>query len=107
MSRTFTGIDPGVNGAIVTITEDRTIKSVHVMPTFKMRYGKTKKAKLRKVIDLPALERLLKFCDITMLEKVHAMKGVAAGSTFNFGKNCGYLEGILTAKKKDYILATP
>lgn len=44
---------------------------------------------------------------VCVIEDVHALFMVSAKSTFEFGFNKGYLEGMLVASKMPYILVSP
>jgi hypothetical protein len=47
--------------------------------------------------DLGAVRELLRPGDKVYLEQVHAIHGTSSGSNFAFGKNVGFIEGILWA----------
>lgn len=78
----FVGIDPGIKGAVVTLTEDRTIHSIKVMGDC---------AWFADHINELQNEAPLK----VYLEKAQAMPSNGAVSMFNYGKHYGELVGVL------------
>lgn len=107
MSKTYIGIDPGVNGACTMITpvEDGNpstewIVRSWVMPT------------IGKEIDSHALVRILSSISTPekvhcVVEDVHAIFGSAAGATFKFGYVCGLIEGILVSNHIPFTKVQP
>lgn len=85
----FIGIDPGARGGIGILNGD----NVQVVP-----YSN---------------QALLEFCqlyqDIALVtvEKVHAMPGQGVTSMFTFGRNYGYIVGVLEAFQMQYTLIDP
>lgn len=71
------GIDPGLDGAFVFLTEDGTVIDKQIMP------------KIGKVLDLRAISDILNVPDKQgwhiFIEEVHAIFGASAKSTFSFG----------------------
>jgi hypothetical protein len=90
------GIDPGKTGGIVLIT-DKEIK-YWCIP----KIGK--EVDLRKLNDIFKL--LPKDCTV-FLERVHAIFGSAAGSTFTFGQVFGFLEAMIVAHELSYSMVDP
>lgn len=88
------GIDPGKRGAI-SIFHDSKLEEVFPLPII----GKGSKA----VIDERKIREIfitLKECSediFVCIENVHAHQMSGSTSAFNFGDNCGFLRGILTA----------
>ncbi len=79
-------IDPGSRGGIAKIEQD----VFWALPL----NGKPDN-------DLAAVKELLRPGDKVYLEQVHSIYGVSAGSNFAFGKNVGFIEGILWASGID------
>jgi len=99
----YIGIDPGYNGFITVINENREILDKYPMPV---------KKKLREVDGETLANFLAKWCAgdkqyCLYVEDVHAIFGSAAGSTFTFGKNVGMLLGALEAEAFSYKLVAP
>lgn len=87
----YIGIDPGKNGGIAFINEFCEI--IQLLP-FSEDY----------------LIQLIKNCSSDMvctLEHVHAMPKQGVSSTFNFGVNYGFIQGVLKAYGIPYELVTP
>lgn len=99
MEKLFIGVDPGLNGGIVVLDENGTIIEVSEIP------------KIGKEAHLPALNEIfLKYKDKNahvILEQVHALFGVAAGTTFTFGMIYGILHGMIVANGFKYTLVQP
>ena len=87
----YIGIDPGKNGGIAFINEFGEI--IQLLPFSEY-----------------SLIRLIKNCSSDMmctLEHVHAMPKQGVSSTFNFGMNFGFIQGVLKAYGIPYELVTP
>ena len=87
----YIGIDPGKNGGIAFINEFGEI--IQLLP-----------------FSDDALIRSIKNCSSDMkctLEHVHAMPKQGVSSTFNFGMNFGFIQGVLKAYEIPYELVTP
>lgn len=87
----YIGIDPGKNGGIAFINEFGEI--IQLLP-----------------FSDDDLIRLIKHCSSDMictLEHVHAMPKQGVSSTFNFGMNFGFIQGVLKAYNIPYELVTP
>lgn len=91
----YIGIDPGKNGGIAYIHQTQTGITVYEVAVF----------------DETTLIRLLsnfnKNACICALEQVHAMPKQGVSSTFNFGVNYGFIQGVLKAYGISYELVTP
>lgn len=87
---TYIGIDPGKNGAMAVLKEDRTFR---IVP-----YGPQSYA--------DELEFSEADC-IVCLEHVGAMLGQGVNSMFHFGENFGFIQGLLTAFGIPYELVRP
>ena len=87
---TYIGIDPGKNGAMAVLKEDRTFR---IVP-----YGPKSYA--------DELEFSEADC-IVCLEHVGAMTGQGVNSMFHFGENFGFIQGLLTAFGIPYELVRP
>lgn len=89
----FIGIDPGKNGGIALITMDNSI--VNTIP-----YSDD---------SLLLWTRGAKNTDecVAYVEAVHAMPGQGVTSMFNFGKNYGYILGVLESYHIPIVNVTP
>lgn len=76
------GMDPGANGGIAILNEKGKVLETFIMPIYK---------DTRRDVDFYALASILskyrKRKPIVVLEKVHAIQGCAAATTFKFGQN--------------------
>ncbi len=90
------GIDPGLNGAIAVLQNNKVIE-IHDIPV--MTDGKKNKRQLNSA----QLVKLLKdnFHDetdtVVIVEQVNAMPGQGVTSMFNFGQTFGAIKGICAA----------
>lgn len=86
------GIDPGKSGAFGIITNE----SVNVFKYDPIKY----------VLDLSCIRNSIKdlFC---VVENVHAMPKQGVSSSFNFGKNFGWILGVLDSLGVPYELVNP
>lgn len=87
----YIGIDPGKNGGIAVIKSDKT--RAHV---YSEEY-------LLLVLGYYAEDKQV----VCYLEHVHAMPKQGVSSTFNFGMNFGFIQGVLKAYGIPYELVTP
>ena len=94
----YIGIDPGKSGALAIIKDDG---KVSVYPFDEIEY----RDKLGEVGYL--LEYATDVSAVCALEKVGAMPTQGVSSTFNFGHNAGFIEGLLVANEIPYNLVTP
>lgn len=92
----YIGIDPGKNGGIAFID----IRTEFVTPLVKTYCYSD--------------EELISLCGdfkdfrvVCFLEQVHAMPKQGVSSTFNFGMNFGFIQGVLKAYGIPYELVTP
>lgn len=92
----YIGIDPGKNGGIAYI-QDTGIDEVMLKNTF--------------VFDentmITLLHNFIPGHCVAYVEQVHAMPKQGVSSTFNFGVNFGFIQGVLKAYKIPYELVTP
>lgn len=88
----YIGVDPGKNGAMAIVTPD----AMTVLTFDRDGYRN-------------ALEGLRGFADNCRccLERVGPMPGQGVTSTFSFGQNFGFIQGLLTAYSIPYELVTP
>lgn len=90
----YIGIDPGKNGGIATI-------------------GCSEFSEFTKVYSDDGIKQLcsqltrLRIDCICYVEQVHAMPKQGVSSTFNFGVNFGFIQGVLKAYGIPYELVTP
>ena len=91
----YIGVDPGKNGGIAILSDtiqDVTVRVfsedelLHICKTFRKTFNED--------------------C-ICYLEHVHAMPKQGVSSTFNFGMNFGFIQGVLKAYAIPYELVTP
>lgn len=83
--KAFLGVDPGSTGAIAAITEDGVIKT--------LSFGKSTE---KEIVDF-CNELAFDYECFATLELVGAMPGQGVSSMFQFGKNVGFIVGVLTA----------
>ena len=87
----YIGVDPGKNGGIAIIDSDGVI----AFPFSEERL----------LIELDGIAQ--QYECICYLEHVHAMPKQGVSSTFNFGMNFGFIQGVLKAYSIPYELVTP
>lgn len=88
----YIGIDPGKNGALASICGD----SIHLIPFSEEEYMQW--------LFMTTCTGEETFC---ALERVGAMPGQGVTSMFNFGRNYGFIQGLLEASFIPYELVTP
>lgn len=94
---TIMGIDPGVSGAVVMVSESEQARPwvlAQDMPTIEVRG--------RRHVDCHKLVRLLRSGfpykpDMVVLEHVQGVQGTGATSAFSFGRSFGLIEGVVSA----------
>lgn len=95
----YIGIDPGKNGAIAIID---TSESINII---------VKKYSDENLIDMLSnyhqFSHRAPYAIRCVLEHVHAMPKQGVSSTFTFGVNFGFIQGVLKAYKIPYELVTP
>lgn len=93
------GIDPGLSGAIVTVTGREV--AYHDMPTVEVRG--------RRHVDAYQLRGILNSieADMVVLEHVQGVQGTGATSAFSFGRGFGVVEGVLAGLEKPTTLVRP
>ena len=87
----YIGVDPGKNGGIAIIDSDGVI----AFPFSEERL----------LIELDGIAQ--EYECVCYLEHVHAMPKQGVSSTFNFGMNFGFIQGVLKAYEIPYELVTP
>ena len=90
----WVGIDPGADGALA-ILENPSVLPL-IVPFNEQDY----------IIELSKLAERKNYVRVC-LEKVGAMPGQGVVSTFNFGRNFGFIEGILQSFELPYQLVPP
>lgn len=97
------GIDPGLNGAIVLLSDAES--SVHDMPTFEITVNEKKKRK----VDTARLSEIIKATGAShaFIENVHAMPEQGVTSAFSFGFICGLIEACVAAAGIPYTYVAP
>lgn len=100
----YIGIDPGKNGGIAVIGHKNVRRNNHrgvdVYPYSDEQLVATLK-------DIAYFRNVLRMDSICVLEHVHAMTKQGVSSTFNFGMNFGFIQGVLKAYSIPYELVTP
>ena len=92
------GIDPGLNGAIAVLENNKVLNifDVPVMPE-----GKKNKRQINSAQLVKLLEEIIKDLDknevTVVVENVSAMPGQGVTSMFNFGQTFGAIKGICAA----------
>lgn len=98
----YIGIDPGKNGGIAVIQDINRYKH-KVIDNYV--YSDDKLIELIKLYEyIHRVDNEHIFC---ILEYVHAMPKQGVSSTFNFGMNFGFIQGVLKAYGIPYELVTP
>ena len=87
------GLDPGVSGGIAILDES------HMLKTWGMPETE------RDISDV--FESLRELVTFAIIESVHSFKGQGVSSTFTFGRNYGFLRGMLVAHKIPFEEVTP
>lgn len=102
MNKYYIGIDIGKNGAIVVIGPTGVV-STSIMPMI----GKGKGSE----IDKKALRDFFwSYADektVVVIEDVHSIFGVSAGSNFQFGRALGIIEGLVEVLQLPYYKVSP
>lgn len=93
-SRFVCGVDPGAGGGIGLIGVAENFYLVHPLPDTEMD-----------CVDL--FQEYASRIDILALEKVHSFPGQGVASTFTFGKNYGFLRGVIMTLKIPLVDVTP
>lgn len=88
----FIGIDPGKSGAIAVITKDKQIVEL---------------ASFSKEEYLRILRHYGELDSVCCLEHVASMPGQGVASTFAFGENFGWIQGVMEAMHCSYQLVRP
>lgn len=121
---TFLGIDPGLDGGLVLLSESGEVLEKHIVPTIEnvtMKKSKTKKdpetgkmamtESVKRSIDGVALNRILDELrprtTHAILEQVASRPGMSAPAVFKFGQVYGIIEGLLIGNKIPYMTAIP
>ena len=89
----YIGIDPGQSGGI-TILDDTTIHTCKLSET-------------EQDVWCWLNENVNMLASAATIEKVHAMPKQGVSSSFTFGKNFGFLIGLLTALQIPFMFVTP
>lgn len=91
----YIGIDPGSHGYIVVLDEEgKYLNSLAIEDS-------TEQEVARFVFKWSRAEA------VALMEDVHSMPGQGVATTFAFGRNVGFLQGILVALQIPYTLVTP
>lgn len=87
------GVDPGKSGGFAVIADDA-LAGIEVRPWDDEGF-------------IALMKEMSKYGCMACVEKVGAMPGQGVTSMFSFGKNAGYIEGVLTALGIRYQLVVP
>ena len=100
------GIDPGLNGAIALL-EDNKVKEIFDVPV--MPEGKKNKRQLNSAQLVKMLKDIISENEeiIVVVENVSAMPGQGVTSMFNFGQSYGILKGICSAMQLPIYFVRP
>lgn len=101
--KTILGIDPGMGGALASISDKE--KIIYDMPTFQV----TVNGGLRRKIDVPKLIKIIKTDAPThvFIEKVNAQPGNGAAHAFTYGFGCGVIEAAVVSCNVPFTYVTP
>lgn len=100
----YIGIDPGKNGGIAVISYKDFRRNNHRQVDV---YPYSDEQLVDTIKDIAYLKNVLKVDSVCVLEHVHAMPKQGVSSTFNFGMNFGFIQGVLKACRIPYELVTP
>ena len=93
----WVGVDPGAKGGYAIIAESETSKAVFAYPWDDTFFA----------FEMANLMNMNEQGVTAVVEKVGARPGQGVTSMFNFGKNAGYIEGVLSALGIPYQLIPP
>ena len=93
----YIGVDPGKSGGYAIIAESETGRAVFAYPWDDVFFA----------TEMSAIANRKAEGIFAAVEKVGAMPGQGVKSMFNFGKNAGYIEGVLSALGIPYQLILP
>lgn len=93
----YVGIDPGQKGGYAVIAKSETGQAVFAYPWDDTFFA----------MEMAALMQHKAEGIVAAVEKVGARPGQGTVSMFNFGKNAGYIEGVLSALGIPYQLVPP
>lgn len=99
-SKIICAVDPGKDGAICLIRENKELIKLSIMPT--VMVGSKKKK--RREYDIPTIVSLIRQADECVIEKVHSMPKQGVASMFSFGAGYGLIIGIAAGNDKPYTL---
>jgi crossover junction endodeoxyribonuclease RuvC len=91
------GVDPGAKGGYAVISKSETGQAVFAYPWDDSFFA----------MEMASLMQFKEHGIVAAVEKVGAMPGQGVTSMFNFGKNAGYIEGVLSALGIPYQLVPP
>jgi len=98
MNKTILGIDVGIHGALAFYDVEELI--IFDMPV--LGRNKTSRVDGHRLAQIIEVQKP----DMAMIEQVNAF-GMGATSAYNFGWNCGSLEGVLSAMQVPFEYVTP
>jgi crossover junction endodeoxyribonuclease RuvC len=104
----YIGIDPGISGAIASITSSRETPLITIWdtPTIGVTRRSHNPLEMIDILHTAVGTTPLYSCMIA-LEDIHAFPGVSAVSMFNLGESCGIWKGIIAALKIPHTLVKP
>jgi len=101
------GIDPGLNGGIIILSEAGHVVARHVMPSIVVKKSGGRSGS---EYNLPEIRAALCSCGKlghVFVEKVHSMPKQGVASSFTFGVGFGILQGLLAGMQIPFTLVTP
>lgn len=93
----YIGVDPGKKGGYAVISKSETGQAVFAYPWDDDFFA----------MEMASLMQFKEHGIVAAVEKVGARPGQGTVSMFNFGKNAGYIEGVLSAFGIPYQLVPP
>ena len=101
------GIDPGLSGGVVLLSDAGQVLARHVMSTIAI---KKSHGRAGREYDLPGMREALLSCCApkhVFIEKVHSMPKQGVSSSFTFGVGFGILQGLVAGLQLPFTLVTP
>ena len=99
------GIDPGVTGALALLDTELSVLAITDMPSTIVKVGKAQRRTLSETWLAETIHQYEP--DAAWIERVHALPGQGATSSFSFGLAYGMARGALAAARVPLRLVTP
>jgi len=104
----YIGIDPGKDGAIAAIDNDRAVLCIEMAPVVVVGPGTKRDYNVNEMAELVAhIRNSVDGNVVAVLEKQQAMPGQGVASMFSIGRGFGLWEGILAARDIPYRVVHP